>query len=108
MKNLFTTVILVIVILTSCADKIPLTAQNKIYAGKWITNDGTWLQVYNNGSGSFEKSNSSVSGGAVTFTDSTIVIGLLGIGSTYEINEAPHEENGQWTMTLDDNVYLKN
>ncbi|MGB1248382.1 MAG: hypothetical protein ACPG4Z_05820 [Chitinophagales bacterium] len=92
----------------SCADKTPLSEENKDFAGKWFANDGTWIQIYNNGGGSFELSNSSVDGGATTITDSTVVIGLFGIDATFEINEKPYEEDGQWYMELDGNLYYKN
>ena len=107
-KNILTALLLfAIIALSSCVDKTPLVQENKIFAGKWVTNDGTWIQIFNDGGGSFEKSNSSVTGGATSITDSTISIGLMGIESTFSINKSPYEENGNLKMELDGNVYIK-
>ena len=91
----------------SCGSKTPLSEENKIYAGKWVASDETWLQIYNNGGGDFKKSNSNVTGGSATFTEGQIEIGLFGLGSTYKIDTPPHEEKGQMTMVLDDVVYWR-
>ena len=94
-------------IITGCVDKTPLSEDNKIYAGKWITNDGTWIQIYNDGGGSFERSNSSVTGGATIITDSTLEIGLMRIDAIFHIDKSPYEENGEMKMQLDGNIYIK-
>jgi len=96
-----------IMMIAGCVDKRPLSAENKIYAGKWVTNDGIWIQIYNDGGGSFEKSNSKVTGGAATIADKTIKIGLMGIDATFNIDKAPFEENGEWKIQLDGNIYIK-
>ena len=106
-KILSVLLLIAIVTLTSCVDKTPLAQENKIFAGKWVTNDGTWIQIFNDGGGSFEKSNSSVTGGAASITDSTISIGLMGIESTFFINKSPYEENGSLKMNLDGSIYIK-
>ena len=106
-KNLTALLLFAIIALSSCVNKTPLVQENKIFAGKWVTNDGTWIQIFNDGGGSFEKSNSSVTGGATSITDSTINIGLMGIESTFFINKSPYEENGNLKMELDGNVYIK-
>ena len=108
MKRLLTTLLIVTtIIITGCVDKTPLSDDNKIYAGKWISNDGTWIHIYNNGSGSFEQSNSNVKGGATVITDSTIEIRFMGIGATFSIDKSPYEENGELKMQLDGNSYVK-
>ena len=94
-------------LLSGCVDKTPLSEEQKSFAGKWVSNDGTWIQVFNDGGGSFELSNSSVTGGSATLTDSTIVIGLMGLDATFRIDKAPYEEDGVWKMDLDGNTYTK-
>ncbi len=88
-------------------NKVPLTEETIIYAGKWVTNDGTYIQLYNDGSGDIDKGNTTVSGGAAILTDSTIQIKILGIGSTYRIDKKPYEEDGKWKMVLDGFTYVK-
>lgn len=108
MKKIITLLIIGIALfLTSCVEKTPLTEKQKIYAGKWVTNDGTWLQIFNNGGGSFEQSNSNVTGGSVTFSDHVIEIGLMGITSKYAVQSGPYEEEGVWKMKLNNTIYIK-
>lgn len=108
MKKIITLVIIGITLfLISCVNKTPLTEEQKEYAGKWETNDGTWVQIFNNGGANFEQSNSSVTGGAVTFKEHVIEIGLMGITNEYAIETEPYEEDGVWKMKLNNNIYIK-
>ena len=109
MKNVVGVLILGLVfLLASCGSKTPLTNEQKIYAGKWVANDGTWLQIYNDGGGDFKKSNSNVTGGNAVITESTITIGLMGLDTEYEITKSPYELEGDWFMELDGDLYFKN
>lgn len=108
MKKIITLLVFSLALLfTSCVEKIPLTEDQLVYAGKWVTNDGTWLQIFNNGGANFEQSNSSVTGGAVTFKEGVIEIGLMGIANEYTIDKAPYQEYGVWEMELNNSVYIK-
>ena len=104
MKKLFIIFLIAIastIVVTSCGSKTPLSEENKVFAGKWVSNDGTWLHIYNNGGGDLELSNTSVTRGTTTITDSTLKIGLMGIGTTFSLDEPPYEDDGQWMMELD-------
>lgn len=108
MKKTLTLILIgMTVLLTSCVDKTPLTEEQKVYAGKWVTNDGTWLQIFNNGGANFEQSNSNVTGGSVTFKEHVIEIGLMGITSKYAVQKEPYEEDGVWKMKLNNSIYIK-
>ena len=109
MKNVFLFLFIAIAAtFVSCVDKTPLTEEQQIYAGKWVSNDGTYIQIYNNGGGDFKTSNSSVSGGKTTFIDeNTFEIGLFGIKKEYNIDKSPYEENGEVKIKLDGFVYTK-
>ena len=108
MKKYFASLLIILVVmLTGCVDKTPLSDENKVYAGKWVANDGTWIQVYNDGGGSFEQSNSNVKGGSANIADNKLTIGLMGINATFSIDKPPYEEDGKWKMELDGNTYIK-
>lgn len=70
-------------LLIGCVERTPLSEEYKIYAGKWVANDGTWIHLFNNGVGNFELSNSSVKGANIVITDSTIVLEIIGLGNTF-------------------------
>ena len=97
----------VLMLFASCGSKTPLTEAQSDYAGKWVSSDGTWLQIYNNGGGDFKKSNASVTGGFTAITEGTITIGELGIDTEYKIDVAPYQEDGEWYMELDGYLYYK-
>ena len=110
MKNLLAIILIAItssILITSCVSKTPLSEENQAYAGKWVASDGTWLQIFNDGGGNLELSNTSVTGGSAVFADGTIKIEVMGIGSTFVIDEAPYEENGEWIMKLDGIEYIR-
>ncbi|MGK0388551.1 MAG: hypothetical protein ACI94Y_001281 [Maribacter sp.] len=87
-KSLILLVVALTICLSSCGlKKIPLSAENRNYAGKWISNDGTWIYIYNNGGGDLKDGNTNVNGGKVTFEEDKIEIGVLGIGKTYHITK---------------------
>ncbi|MCP4457961.1 MAG: hypothetical protein GY816_08055 [Cytophagales bacterium] len=48
-----------------------------------------------------------VTSGNATITDSTLVIGLMGIDATFALSVPPYEENGQWILELDGIDYVK-
>lgn len=110
MKNLLTLLLFTATVsfISSCGlKKTPLAEEYQVYAGKWVTNDGTWLHIYNNGGGDVKDGNTSVTGGKTVFEDGSIKIGVLGINKTYKIDKEPYEESGSWKMELDGFVYIK-
>jgi len=94
-------------LLFGCSERTPLSKEHKHYAGKWIASDGTWIQLFNDGVGNFQLSNSSVSGASSIITDSTIVIEVLGLGNVFYITKAPYNDQGIWKIELDENIYVK-
>ena len=110
MKNTIMIALLAVAtIFTSCGSKTPLTEEQKVYAGKWVANDGTWIQIYNNGGGDFKTSNASVSGGSAVITEDNIAIGILGMETDFSIDTEPYfdEELDAWYMELDGYWYEK-
>lgn len=108
MNKTISVLILSIFMISSCGlKKTPLTEEQAAYAGKWQSNDGTWIQIYNDGTGSLKSGNTSVEGGKTTITESEIEIGLFGIKKKYHIDQKPYEENGKKKMKLDGFIYEK-
>lgn len=95
--------------LSSCGLKSePLAEEYRSYAGKWISNDGTWIHIYNNARADLKDGGTSVDGGKITFeNDDEFKIGLFGIGKTYQVTKEPYEEDGVWKMELNSFTYLK-
>ncbi|MBX2846579.1 MAG: hypothetical protein KTR13_10250 [Saprospiraceae bacterium] len=102
--------VLVIALSSSCnaLEKTPLTEEQQVFAGRWVSNDGTWLHIYNNGGGDLKTSNKSVEGGKTMFTaEDEFEIGLFGLKKTYKVDKAPYEEDGAMKMVLNGIVYTK-
>jgi len=94
--------------LSSCGLKSePLTEEYRSYAGKWISNDGTWVHIYNSGRADLKDGGTSVDGGKITFENDEFKIGLFGIGKTYKITKEPYQDNEVWKMELDSFTYIK-
>ena len=91
----------------SCVKKIPLSGDQKIFAGKWVADDGTFIVIYNDGGGDFKGSNSSVTGGKAVFENDSITIGMGPIHKVLKITERPKQEGGKWVMVLDGFRYIK-
>ncbi len=92
----------------SCGiDKTPLTEDQKKYAGKWVSTDGSWIHILNDGTGSLEHGATSVSGGQATISANQIEIGLFGINKTYTIDSPPYDEDGKKKMKLNGAVFTK-
>lgn len=93
--------------LAGCGKKIPLAEDQKVFAGKWVADDGTFVVVYLDGGGDLKLSNSSVTGGRTTITADSLTIGVGPIKSTLKITEKPNNPGGRWVMALDGIRYTK-
>lgn len=99
----------VVPVIASCnTNKIPLNAQQQIYAGNWVANDGTFVNVYLDGSGDLKTSNTTVTGGTTVITDQTLTIAFGPIKKEFKITQPPQEQNGKFTMQLNGITYTKN
>ncbi len=91
----------------ACGGSTPLSASQQDWAGRWVAADGTSLQVFLDGGGSYQGSNTSIDGGSATIGADTLTIGMGPISKDFHIDAAPAENAGAWTMTLDGVVYTK-
>lgn len=104
---LITTLAVVPVVVSCSTNKTPLSLQQQIYAGNWVASDGTFVNVYLDGGGDFKTSNSTVTGGTTTVTDTTLKIAFGPIKKEFKITQPPQEANGKFTMQLDGITYTK-
>lgn len=93
--------------LIGCGKKAPLSGDQKMFAGKWIADDGTFVVIYLDGGGDMKTSNTSVIGGRTTIGGDSLTIGIGPIKSTLKITEKPKEIGGRWVMVLNGNKYTK-
>ncbi|WP_224087160.1 DUF4333 domain-containing protein [Nostoc sp. MS1] len=105
---LITTLAVAPVVVSCSSNKVPLSTQQQMYAGKWVASDGTFVNIYLDGGGDFKTSNSEVTGGTATITDKTLKIGLGPIKKEFKITQPPQEQNGKFTMQLDGITYTNN
>ena len=93
--------------LLACGKKVPLSEDQKAFAGKWVADDGTFVTIYLDGGGDLKHSNTSVTGGTTTITADTITIGFGPISKTMKITEKPKQVGNNWVMVLDGIKYTK-
>ena len=96
-----------LLLLPGCGKKTPLKADQQMYAGKWVAADGTYVQIFLDGSGKVQTGNTTIDGGQVTIEGSTLKVDLFGISKSWHIDRPPREDDGQWTMVLDNITYAK-
>ena len=96
-----------LMLLASCGSKTPLTGDQKAYAGNWTSTEGDWLKIKESGSADLKKGGTKVTNGSVTITETMLTVTMLGIDTEYTVDEAPYEEEGEWYMELDGDLYYK-
>ncbi len=94
-------------VFVSCVEKVPLSDDQRAFAGKWMADDGTYVVIYNDGGGDFKGSNTSIKGGKAIFEKDSITIGFGPIKKTLKITERPKQLKGNWIMVLDGFPYRK-
>ncbi len=99
--------VMAFVSLTTCGSKKPLTDEQKVFAGKWVAQDSTFVHIYLDGSGDLKTANVNVSGGTSTFSNDSLTIGFGPISKTMKITSPPKETNGRWEMALDGISFVK-
>ena len=93
--------------LVSCGKKVPLGADQKDFAGKWVAGDGTYVTIYFDGGGDVKMSNTSITGGSTTIAKDTITIGMGPIKKEFKITARPAQAGGKWVLGLDGVSYTK-
>ncbi len=81
-----------------------LEEYKKTFFGKW---EGGGMKLYISSGGKVTYSRKkgsgtrSVTAPIKSFSKKKFKVGLLGLNTTFKINKAPHEEDGEWKMTID-------
>ncbi len=106
--KIFSVIILAVLLmsLNGCGSK-SLSEDQQVYAGKWVAEDGSWINIYMNGKGDFDLGNQTLTGGKVEITESTLSMGIMGINKDFTITQKPEEKDGTMVMPLDNIEYLK-
>jgi hypothetical protein len=94
--------------ISGCGKKIPLSEDQKIFAGVWLAANNSSVTIYLDGGGDMKTPNSSITGGTATITAEAITIGVGPIKTTLAITEKPKESGGKWVMVLNGITYTKN
>lgn len=84
----------------------PLTEEQKVYAGCWKSDDGTVVQIWENGTGYYEDSSMSMKGSA-TIANGSITISFSPFGKKFRVTDEPGTNNGEWTMGLNGKTYTR-
>lgn len=86
---------------------MPLAGDQKIYAGKWVADDGTFFIINLDGGGEIRKTNTCISGGRTAITADSITIGYGPIKTKMRITEQPKMTGGTCSMVVDGVKYTK-
>ncbi len=85
----------------------PLRPDQVAFAGEWYGKGGTVIRIQVDGTGDFRSRRSSVTGGRVRIEGDSLSIGILGLSKKWHIDVQPQLQNGNWTMQLDGEVFLR-
>lgn len=85
----------------------PLAADQAAFAGEWFGKKGTVIRIYSDGRGDFRAPRTTITGGRVNIKDESLSIRILGFSRTWHIDRPPHVENGNWSMQLDGETFVR-
>ncbi|HTY21886.1 MAG TPA: hypothetical protein VMC85_02070 [Desulfomonilaceae bacterium] len=85
----------------------PLAAEQMVFAGEWLGKRGTLIRIQPDGRADFKGRRATVKGGRVSIKGETLSIHMLGFSRTWHIDTRPHLENGNWSMQLDGEIFMK-
>ena len=102
MKIKLTTILILLIILTACAE--PLPQERLDYVGNWVS-DEMGLLILKDGSVAYKRikggTTVSVNGPIKEFVSDDFVVGFAWFTTTFEVSEPPHLVDGNWQMVVD-------
>ncbi len=94
--------------LTACGQPVP--PEKAAYVGEW-QNKSMYLLITEDGSVSYQRlkngGNVSVDGPLKEFTDEGFEVGIGPMSTTFVVNQAPFQQDGEWHMMVDDVLLIK-
>lgn len=95
--------------LLGCSEPAPLPADKAAYAGQW-EGDGVRIQITADGRVSYDRKkgagNEHIEGPIAGWGDGGFVVGVMTQKTSFDVSQAPRQENGSWTMVINgDTVY---
>jgi len=98
----------VLLFVASCGGDKPLTPEQMPYAGYWVAVDGSTINIRPTGAADCEIAGTKVTNGSITFEGASLTVGLMGIGKTLQITQAPTTlPDGRVTLGLDGLLYTR-
>jgi len=85
----------------------PLAADQMMFAGEWVGKEGTIIRIQPDGRADFKGKRSTITGGTVSIKGESISIRILSFSKTWHIDARPHLEDGNWTMQLDGEKFVR-
>lgn len=85
----------------------PLPPEHMAFTGEWLGRNGTVIRIGPDGTGDYKDRGTTVEGGRVSIEGDSLSIGILGLSKTWHIDKRPHADDGQWTMQLDGEVFVR-
>ncbi|WP_111858955.1 hypothetical protein [Acinetobacter sp. CFCC 10889] len=111
------------IVLTACSKNSPLLENNKDYIGEW-KNESSTLNIAQDGKVKFaehiksERKNASsdmksstisnINAPLTEFNTQYFQIGQGDLSKQFKINKAPFQQDGQWRVVLNGEVYMRN
>jgi hypothetical protein len=102
-----TLLVLSIILISSCGVNVPDDKLN--YTGYW---EGAGISIFIAASGDVEYHNNingnlSITAPIQEFIGDNFIVGILGIETTFVVNEPPHQRGGIWYITIDNHELHK-
>jgi hypothetical protein len=85
----------------------PLAADQMIFTGDWFGSEGTVIRIHPDGRADFKGRRATITGGRVSIKGESMSIGILGFSKSWRIDARPHLEDGNWTMRLDGERFVR-
>jgi hypothetical protein len=85
----------------------PLAGDQMIFAGEWLGKEGTVIRIQQNGRADFRGKRATITGGRLSIKGESMSIGILGFSKSWHIDARPHLEDGNWTMQLDGETFVR-
>lgn len=111
-----------VLVLTACGKTNPMLEQHPDYIGNWQSNTDS-LKIEKNGQVTYKHNehqdqkttdrevslteHSDIKASITQFDEHSFEIGQGDLGKSFTVEHAPYQENGQWKMQVNGQIYTK-